>query len=314
MEAEDSFFQEASSKAWQDQARRAKGILKFGKTEFGDGTEARMQFQQGLKMESLGEPKKAVKDYRKALVYSPVYPLAAELLWHLGKCDEKLFRWQEAFDSYQSLYKDFPGYENADAALDRQLQIALAVASKEKKFELTATADQTREEIAVDMLDKLAKLVPKSQLAGVCQFETGKIYKNAKKYRKASDAYYQVVLSDPTHALCSEALYESGMCASVLVRKADYDEKLIEQVASRLNRFAEENPNDPRLPQVKEVCARMNEMKAEKLFETGKYYQNTGSKTAAKIYFAQVMEAYPGTSWAGRAGTFLAVDKKKELR
>lgn len=301
LENDDHYFQEVTTQAWREQSRREKSRLEFGFASIVDDKEIGEQIERAARYEAAGNPKKAVKAYQKALKLNPPYPVSAEILWRLGQDYESLYRWQEAFETYRRLAREFPGYEQSEAALDRQLEAAKALASKNKKAVMKEPTNQSREEMAVQLLEALENQVSRTAMGGACLHEAGVIYKNARRHHEASAAFYQVVLNYPGHPLFKEALYESGLCASLEVRASDYDEHQIQTALERLERFARENPEDPRAKQAKEICGRMQALLAQKLFEIGEFYDRLGSREAACIYYQQVLEKFPESAWAKRA-------------
>lgn len=298
---EDIYFQDVTSQAWREYDQKNKSRLNLGRVAIENPEEARYFFKQGLRYQNKNQWKKGVQSYRRALSFSPEYPISAEILWQLGHCYEKLSQWVNAFEAYGLLFRRYPGYDFSEEALFKQFQVAQILAEGKERVVLSMATDRLYVELAEEMFMALQKQAPKSQIAGNCQYELGKIYKKKRDYHAASAAFYTVLLNYPNHGLAKDALYESGICASREVRGAAYDAQLIKIAEERLSRFIETYPEDPRRQVAKLVRQKMEEFKAQKLFLTATYYQKTGNVTAAEIYFQRLLTEYPNSHWAERA-------------
>lgn len=315
---EDFYFQEVTAEAWDRYDQSQKVTFPSHPVEIIDPVALTSEFKRGLKWEAKGLYRKAAKAYLKALSYSPVYPMSAEILWHLAHCYEKQSRWVDAFNIYAKLFKKYPAYELAPEAPQHQFLAAKVLADGKEKIVLSTPTDQFYSSIAIGLFEKLQKQVPDSQLAGVCQFEIGTIYKNKKQFQQASEAFYKVILNYPLHPLIASALFESGLCASRAVRGAHYDAHSMNIVIKRFERFLREFPKDERVAFAQKLLGEIQELQAEKLFQTGEFYLKEQSQKSAQIYFKELLEKYPNSYWAQNVqqtseGNWVLIQEKKSV-
>lgn len=295
---EDTFFQDVTTQAWRKYDESQKRRLKMGSVEIENPAEAETAFQRGLRYQSQRNWKKAAKAYHQAISQFPPYPISAEALWQLGHCYEELNRWIDAFEAYERLYTKYPAFDFSDEALQRQFKMAQILAEGKERTVLKYATDRLYIDIAADLLRQLQRQVPQTDLAAKCQFELGKIKKKSKQYKEASENFYAVVLNYPNHPLVKDALFESGVSASRVIKGASYDSKRINEVLQRLTKFIEDYPEDNRVKVAQAICAEMGELKAEKLFHTGNFYQKTGNMNAAQIYYNELLTDFPESFWA----------------
>ena len=295
---EDPYFQDVTTEAWRRYDQAQKKTFATNTVEIINPDELKTEFKKGVKWEGKREYKKAAKAYVRALSYSPIYPASAEILWRLAQCYEKQFRWVDAFETYADLYKKYPAYDLAIAAPQRQFRVAGILAQGKEKVVLSYATELFYVDIAKELYEKLQKQIPQSPLAGRCQFEIGNIGKKKKAFREASQAYYEVILNYPRHPLVPRALFESGFAASRAVRGASYDADSINKVIKRFRRFIKEYPTDKKVFAAQEILKEMEELQAEKLFQTAQFYMKQGDRKAAQIYFHELVKEYPSSLWA----------------
>ncbi len=295
---EDPYFQEVTTEAWRRYDQAQKKSFATNAVEISNPDELKIEFQKGVRWEGKRDYKKAAKAYVRALSYAPLYPASADLLWRLAQCYEKQYRWVDAFETYADLYQKYPAYDLAIAAPQRQFRVARILARGKEKVVLSYATDQFYIDIAKELYEKLQKQIPKTELAGVCQFEIGNIDKKKKDFRAASEAYYEVILNYPLHPLVPRALFESGLSASRAVRGASYDAHSINLVIKRFRQFIKKYPTDEKVSVAQKILSEMEELQAEKLFETAQFYLKQGDRQAAHIYFHELRKEYPNSLWA----------------
>jgi len=70
--------------------------------------------------------------------------------------------------------------------------------------------------------------------------------------------------------------------------------------------YLERYPDGNYVQEAKAKLAEIQEMKAEIVFETGKWYLGRGKHQAATIYFTSILRDYSGTKWAAEARKILS--------
>lgn len=208
--------------------------------------------------------------------------IEAELLRCKGK-------YAKAIRSYDKLLDRFPESELCEVALDRQFAIATAFLAGRKKtvlkiFRIRGYAEGARimENISEQADDTL--IAKKAALAIVDSLE------RRKKFDRAYLEWFEI------SPLCpKDALLGMARCGHAAYRGPKYDESYLNSAKSFYENFKKQYSKDAGKFDVDKKLKQIREQRAYKQFSIGRYYQKTGNKQAANLYYGMVIRQWPDT-------------------
>ena len=214
--------------------------------------------------------------------------LKAETLF----CEGKFVKASRAYDAFLLAFPKSPLYE---AALDRQFAIATAFLSGRKKpvlkfFKLKGHAEGIR---------VMERIVERAGDAQIAVKAATAIAQNHEKRAKYDEAYVQwsfISSKWPTGQTGRDSLLAMGRCKHAAYKGPKYDNSNIISAKSYYENFVLRYPNDAAALGLDKKIAQINEQLAYKKFSLGQYYQKTGNKQAANLYYQMVITDWPGTT------------------
>jgi outer membrane protein assembly factor BamD (BamD/ComL family) len=278
----------------------------FGSTGEWRKTTAKEQLkvaQDAFDKKDYGLAKKAANRIVKNFYLSDYAP-AAEYL--LARCYEVNHQDELAFKQYQKLLEKYPKAANYEDVLHRQFAICNRFLNGQR-FKLWGyiptfpSMDKT-----VDLLDKVVKNGPYSDVAKQAQMDMGAAREKqtrflndkepyilaAKAYEKAADRYHTDT------KVASEALYRAGLAYQKQAETAEYDQSTAGQAISTFQTFMTLYPDDPRVSDGEKIIASLKSEQARGNFETAKFYEFNHRWKSALIYYNEVVIQDPKSPYS----------------
>jgi len=193
-------------------------------------------------------------------------------------------------------------------ALERQFEIATAFLAGAKKpvlgiFKIKGYAEGVR--IMEDISYRLALEDPygmglKAELA------VARSYQERKEYDEAFYRWAQIKDQHQNDELGKEALLAMAECKLAMYKGPDYDNSdligrplnpssFYDSVKSCYEEFKLKYPQDVEKYDIERKIKDVDETLASKQFKIGQYYQGTGNKLSANLYFQMVVYHWPDT-------------------
>ncbi|NIS53582.1 MAG: hypothetical protein GWN94_21185 [Phycisphaerae bacterium] len=238
--------------------------------------------------------------------------IGAEILLCKGKLDK-------AARQYDKLLDEIPtGSRFYLPALERQFEIATAFLAGAKKpvlriFKIKGYAEGVR--IMEDIGYRLALDDPYG-MGLQAELAVAKSYQARKKYDEAFYRWAQIKDKHQNDELGKEALLAMADCKLAMYKGPDYDNSdlngrplnpssFYESAKSCYEEFRLKYPQDIEKYNIEEKIKDLDETLASKQFKIGQYYQGTGNKLSANLYFQMVVNRWPDTVTAKIAGQML---------
>jgi outer membrane protein assembly factor BamD (BamD/ComL family) len=118
---------------------------------------------------------------------------------------------------------------------------------------------------------------------------------------EAYDKWSQISSRWPTGQIGKDALLGMARCKHALYKGPKYNATNLISAKSYYENFQQRYPEDANQLSIGEKIAQINEQLAYKQFNTGCYYQRTGSVEAANLYYNMVMANWPESTAAKMA-------------
>jgi len=231
--------------------------------------------------------------------------IEAELLLSKGK-------FVKAVRGYDKFLAEYPESELYEAALDRQFSIATAFLAGQKRrvlgvFKIKGYAEG--EKVMERVSDRAgdAPIAIKAALA---------VAHNCEKRGKFADAYHQwsqIQLRWPTGRIGKDALLGMARCKHAAYKGPKYDASDLISAKSYYENFKLRYPRDAEDIDVDGKLKQIDEQLAYKQFSIGRYYQKTGNKQSANLYYQMVTDNWPGSTAAKMVEEAMAnIEAKKD--
>jgi outer membrane protein assembly factor BamD len=166
-----------------------------------------------------------------------------------------------------------------------------------------AQSDLEREDYgdATDALDRLLLVFPSFQEAPTAAMLLAEAHYLDERFITAASEYTRFLERYPTHPDVPMAAL--GICKSysALSPIAQRDQGYTQQALTVCRNVAVDYRGLAQSDSAAVIAVEMEEKLARKVFENGEYYLKRRFFDSAIIYFEDVVERYPGTTWAPRA-------------
>ena len=232
----------------------------------------------------------------------PLSDYAPDAEYLIGRCLETSGKDEAAFKAYQNIVEKYPRSSRYEEVLWRQYEIANRFLGGEwfriwGTISLYPSMDQTAQ-----MFDKIVNNGPYSDVAPHAQLRIGaarekeKNYPDAvKAYATAADRYY----NQPT--IASDALFREGLSYARQAAKAEYDQSTAVQAIERFTDFITLYPDDGRVPRAEKAIAWLKAEQVRGNFEIAQFYQKSKKWNGALVYYNEVLQLDPNSSYAASA-------------
>lgn len=245
----------------------------------------------------------ALKAARRTANVWPFSDYAPEAQYLIGRCHEEKEQDEAAFKAYQKLVERYPKIPNYDEVILRQMAIANRFLAGQwfKAFNYIPffpSMDKT-----IKLYEQVLKNGPYSEVAPLAQINIGKAHEKkfvadypeaARAYEKAADKY-----ADRKEGI--DALYEVGESYYKQAAKAEYDQSIAAQSIATFTDFMTLHPADKRVPTAQKRIDALKTEQARGSFEIARFYEKRRKWDGALIYYNEVRNKDPNSSYADEA-------------
>jgi outer membrane protein assembly factor BamD (BamD/ComL family) len=234
----------------------------------------------------------------------------AELYFCKGK-------YSNAAKYYEKLLNQYPDTQFSQTTIDRQFTIAKAFLAGRKKtifrvFKMKAHTEGAK------IMEKITDRASDDSIALNAATNVAEYYENKDKFNEAYLKWSEILSRWTTGQIAKDALLAMARCKHALYNKNPkhkrplYDASCLTTAKSYYEKFQLLYPNDANDLNLDEKIKQINEQIAEKQLTIGQYYQRTGKKQAANLYFDMVVQDWPETNAAKKAKELLALNSPNE--
>lgn len=254
--------------------------------------------QQAIGMESWW----AAIDYASLIAERfPASPFAQEAPYAMGEAYYKLNQFEYANSCLTDYLTHAASPKHFEAAIEYKFDIAERFAHGEKKRLFGSPkmpAWVAAEEDAIAIYDEVIAAAPQSQLAVRSLLSKARVQAMCEDYKPAVETLDVLIRKFPKHELAAEAFLEKGKVYLTECQARDLDPDLLGMAEVNLRKFRLAFPREPKIAQAVKHFNDMQEIFAQNLLDTGKFFEKTKKKDAALIYYHKVNAKYPNTEAA----------------
>jgi tetratricopeptide (TPR) repeat protein len=216
-----------------------------------------------------------------------------------------------AVKSYNKLLAEFPRSKLTEAALDREFAIATAYLAGRKKTLLGFIKISGHAE-GVRIMEKITDRVGLDTQMGIkASVAVARSYEERKEFNEAFLKWWEISLEWEMGPVGRDALL--GMARNKLAvynkppehKRHFYDASCLRSAKTYYGRFKLLYPKDAKEIDVDETLSQIEEQLAYKQLSIGRYYQKTGDRQSANLYYDMVVNDWPDSKAAQEAKELL---------
>jgi len=301
-----------------------KLITKYPESELCD---AALDRQFGIATAFLGGQKKTVLGVFEVTGYAegleimkriseqaPDTPIGTEATVALAQQYEEKGEFTKALRIYEKLLTEQPDSDFRDQVIDRQYAIATAYLGGQKKRVLRVVKLRGYAE-GVRIMEKITDRAGLDTQRGLnASIAVAEHYEKKKEFNTAYLKWWEISSQYQTGKTGRNALLNMARCKHAAYnnhpehKRPFYDASSLNIAKSCYEKFKLLYPKDPEETDVDRKLKEINEQLAYKQFSIGQYYQRTGNKQSANLYFDMVISDWPGTRAAEMAKEMLSMN------
>jgi len=277
--------------------------VKAAKPEEGSAEGELAIVQDHLEAGRYGKVVKAAKRFAKR------YPLDAqyeEVCMLAGKAEIARKRYWQAYQWFEKQLDQFPAGGYSDQALRLEYEVAEAFLGGQKRVTLGFMKLKATDE-ALEILMRISEHAPGTELAAKSLLRIADHHYLDRKYVEAVDAYDTFLKVFPRSNKSGYAAGQAAKAAWECFEGTRFDETPLLEAEQRFSSFIASYPSEARKIGARRTLQQIQATRAQKLFETARFYERIGKPSSAVFYYRQIIASYPGTQWAKDASLDVAV-------
>ncbi|HOF17545.1 MAG TPA: outer membrane protein assembly factor BamD [Phycisphaerae bacterium] len=252
-----------------------------------------------------GKNPQAVRAAKKFLEKWPAEKQAEEALLLAGQAEMSQKRLFQAYEWFEKQLARFPAGPLSERALLREFEIAERFLAGEKRVALGFIRLDAEDE-GLDILTRIAEHVPGSALAEKAMLRIGDHQYAKFRWDKAVEGYDQFARLFPKSDKYPYARLQAARATLASYRGVKFDETPLIEAEKRFEQFAQAHPAEAAQADVARTLQQIALRRAEKIYETGTFYERVHRPSSAVFYYRQVMAQYPASQYAAQARQDLA--------
>ena len=268
------------------------------------------QFEFAMSFFNSAHYDRAQAEFRRLLKAYPNSEFAPEVQYYVGLCLEKKEDYYEAFQAYQKVIEAYPYSERVDQIIAEQYNIGkMFYEGYKSRFLGLAIVPSTDK--AIDIFGKVVENSAYGKYADSAQYHLGLSYKKLEQYKEAIEAFQKLLDEYPESSLAEDAKFQIGQCYMKAAPKPDYDQLSTEESIKEFKELIQASPESQKSQEANKILDSLKEQKAQSVFKTAKFYEKLNKYNSAQLYYKQILNDYPRTSWAAKSLEQLEVLKNK---
>jgi len=247
-----------------------------------------------------GERKKALAAAERFVEQYPDSPLREEALLLAGQAELDAGRYYQAYERLEEMIAAFPSGQFLERALTREMEAGNAFLAGEKRIVAKIFRLPAYDE-GLKILRGIVEHAPGSAIAEKAMMRIGDYYVEDGQFTEAADAYDEYLQLFPQGARNSEAMRKGAQAMRQSFKGVPYDETPLVEAEHRYKALRDQYPAVARKARADAVLREIAEIRAERTYETARFYERTDRPKSAKFYYEQVVRDYPSSAWASAA-------------
>jgi outer membrane protein assembly factor BamD (BamD/ComL family) len=219
--------------------------------------------------------------------------MKAEMLFCEGK-------FTKAVRSYDKFLAEFPTSKLYEAAMEREFGIATAFLGGQKKRVLGVFM-MSRYDEGVKVMEKITDRAGDAAIGVKAAVAVAEHYEKRGKFAEAYQKWSEVSSRWPTGQIGKDALLSMARCKHAGYKGPRFNGSDLISARSYYENFKLRYPEEAKKIDADKILKQIDEQLAYKEFSTGKFYQESGDKQAADLYYQMVVNNWPDSTAAKMA-------------
>ncbi len=268
------------------------------------------QFDWAMSFYEAKDYQRAAAEFEKLTKQYEYSEYAAKAQYYAGLSYENMGKYYIAFQNYQKAIDNFPHIENLDEIIAREFNIAKLYEAKENP-KILGTDIMTSLDRAIEIYKKVVDNAPYGRLADEAQFNMGVALKESERYDEAIVTFQKLIDDYPSSKFLERARYEVAHSAYKASLKPAYDIGPTDKAIKAFEEFAAENKDKDLTKEADATLERLKDRAAEKSLLTARFYESQKHYEAAIVYYQDILDKYPTSSFVDMAKAKIEELKKK---
>ena len=268
------------------------------------------QFEFAMSFFNNSNYSRAQAEFRRLLKAYPNSEFASESQYYAGLCLEKQEKYYEAFQAYQKAIETYPYSERVDNVLEKQYNIG-KVFYDGYKLKILGLAIVPSIDKAIEVFGKVVENSAYGKYADSAQFYLGLSYKKMQQYKEAIEAFQKLLDEYSQSKFVEDAKFQIGQCYMESAPKPAYDQVNTEESIKEFKELLNTSPESEKSSDAGKILDKLKEQKAQSVFSTAKFYEKLRKFKSAQLYYKQIIDDYPKTTWSIKAVERLEILKAK---
>ncbi len=249
-----------------------------------------------------GNTSKAINLYEKAVEESPDSIYAAEALHRAGLLYKSIYQYHKAFDSFEKLLVHFPETENFDSTIREQYQIGSYLLEGKRVYFWGWIPGFHNLERGIEYSIKVIARAPHSKYAPLALMNIVRGQKKLGKPEGAIDALDQIINLYPRSPLVPKAYLEVANIYASMASGAYYDQASTQNAMTFYQDYLALFPNGDGVAAAEKGLFQMIRILAESKLVLGDYYyKHQHNYKAARILYNETITISPDSDIGKKA-------------
>ena len=283
---------------------------KFTNPKYAVKDSPKEQFDWAMTFYSAKDYQRAATEFEKLAKQYEFSEYASKAQYYVGLCYEDMNKYYIAYQNYQKAIDNFPHIANTEEILAREFAIANLYLSKPNPKVLGADIMAPLDR-AVEIFKKVVENAPYGKFAEEAQFKLGEALKKSERYEEAIQAFHKIVEDYPKSKFVTQAMYEESNCAYKASLRPAYDAAATDNAIKTFDKFVRSNKDADLAKNADTTMKRLKDNVAEKSFRAAEFYESQGKTQAAIIYYQDVIDTYPDSTFADKSKAKIEALKTK---
>ena len=154
---------------------------------------------------------------------------------------------------------------------------------------------------ALKIYDEVITTLPHHEISIRSLLGKAEIQAQNEDFKPSIETLQLLIRRFPKHDLAVEAFLQKGHVYLMQCEEGSCDPALLDLAEVSLRKFRQAFPREERIADAEKDFSNMEELFAEQLMETGRFFEKTKKTSAAILYYSKVFSQYPHTQAAAVA-------------
>ena len=251
-------------------------------------------FEIGQKAEKEGNPKRAIRAYRRLVLRYSRDALAAGATFRTAQLMEQTHDYLGAAGAYRTVVTNYPTSPHFNEAIESQFRIGEMYLAG-KKLKLLGIPFSTSMDRAVDIFAAVIRTAPYGKYTARAQFDIGLAREKQGANDAALQAYQAVIDKFPNDPVAADAQYQIGYIWFRASRSGTKDMAATINARTAFQDFLFRYPNSEKVAQARANVQLLERKTTTSSFDVARYYDKLKVYRAAVIYYNEVIRQQPGS-------------------